>query len=95
MVDIDHSGEIDFSEFVMATVARDKLLTDDKLKKAFMLFDKDGSGGIDANEIKYHIGVGKTIEQNVWEGVLNEVDRNGDGIIDFNEFCIMMRELLQ
>jgi len=35
MVDVDHSGEIDFSEFVTATVNRNNLLQEDKLKLAF------------------------------------------------------------
>jgi Ca2+-binding EF-hand superfamily protein len=32
LVDVDHSGEIEFSEFVTATVNRNALLQDDKLK---------------------------------------------------------------
>jgi len=32
LVDVDNSGEIDFSEFVTATVNRGALLREDKLK---------------------------------------------------------------
>ena len=32
LVDVDHSNEIDFSEFVTATVNRGSLLQEDKLK---------------------------------------------------------------
>lgn len=32
LVDVDNSGEIDFSEFVTATVNRGNLLREDKLK---------------------------------------------------------------
>jgi Ca2+-binding EF-hand superfamily protein len=32
LVDVDNSGEIDFSEFVTATVNRNQLLQEDKLK---------------------------------------------------------------
>jgi Ca2+-binding EF-hand superfamily protein len=32
LVDVDHSNEIDFSEFVTATANRGNLLQDDKLK---------------------------------------------------------------
>ena len=39
-IDIDGSGEIDYSEFVMATMDQKKLLSQDKLKKAFKMFDK-------------------------------------------------------
>ena len=90
LVDTDRSGFIDFNEFVMATVARDKLLTDEKLKAAFQLFDRDRSGAIDANEIKHHIGVGKKVDEEVWNAVLAEVDLNGNGTVEFNEFAHMM-----
>ena len=46
LVDIDGSGEIDYSEFVNAAINRTKLLSTDRLKKAFGMFDKDGSGTI-------------------------------------------------
>lgn len=94
LVDTDQSGEIDFSEFVTATVARDKILSDEKLKRAFNMFDKDGGGSIDASEIKEIIGVGKNIDEAVWAEVLLEVDENGDGEISFEEFSTMMRQLL-
>lgn len=35
LVDVDNSGEIDFSEFVTATVDKQKLLQEEKLKEAF------------------------------------------------------------
>jgi calcium-dependent protein kinase len=45
-VDADGSGVIDYSEWVVATISKNKLLTDEKLKAAFSLFDSDGSGAI-------------------------------------------------
>lgn len=39
-VDLDKSGEIDYTEFVAATIDRKKLLSKDKLVAAFNLFDK-------------------------------------------------------
>lgn len=96
LVDTDHSGEIEFSEFVMATVRRDKLLSDEKLMAAFRLFDKDNNGCIDVRELKYHLGQAKRQgDLDVWAGMLRQVDENADGVIDFNEFAAMMRELIK
>ena len=59
LVDVDNSGEIDFSEFVTATVDKNKLLQEEKLKEAFQYYDADGSGSISTDEIKKVLGVGK------------------------------------
>ena len=39
-IDIDKSGEIDYSEFVMATINEKNLLTKEKLQAAFNMFDR-------------------------------------------------------
>lgn len=94
IADADGSGEIDYSEWVVATMDKRKLLTNEKLEVAFNLFDKDGGGSISANEIKEVLGVGKSIDEKVWNDIIKEVDGNGDGEISFLEFKIMMQKLL-
>lgn len=39
-VDIDRSGYIDYSEFVIAAMNEKQLLTNEKLQSAFKMFDK-------------------------------------------------------
>ncbi len=65
-VDTDGSGEIDYSEWIVATTDKKRLLTDEKLKVAFKVFDKDGGGTISSSEIKEILGVGKQIDEDVW-----------------------------
>ena len=40
IVDTNNSGEIDYSEFVTASINRQKLLSKDKLELVFKMFDK-------------------------------------------------------
>ena len=58
MVDIDGSGEIDFAEFVTATVSKEDLLTDQKLRVAFNYYDADRSGTISIKELEMAMGAG-------------------------------------
>jgi calcium-dependent protein kinase len=51
-IDLDGSGEIDYSEWVMATINKEQLLTPEKLSQAFQMFDNDGGGTISADEFK-------------------------------------------
>jgi calcium-dependent protein kinase len=94
VADTDGSGEIDYSEWVVATMDKKKLLTNEKLEVAFNLFDKDGGGSISANEVKEVLGIGKNIDEAIWNEIIHEVDGNGDGEISFLEFKTMMQKLL-
>lgn len=41
-----------FIEWIVATINKEKLLSKEKLKAAFQLFDTDGSGAISSEEVK-------------------------------------------
>lgn len=71
MVDINGNGTIDYSEWLVATMDRDRLLTDDRLKIAFDFFDKDKNGQIDIHEIKEAIGSKRSfVEDRVWQSIM-------------------------
>ena len=76
-------------EFLSAMIDTKKVITEDKLEKAFKIFDKDGSGKLSLEEIKEVFGGDKES----WKKVIEEVDLNKDGEVDFNEFKIMMMNL--
>uniref|UniRef100_A0A8C2MDH7 Calmodulin n=1 Tax=Cricetulus griseus TaxID=10029 RepID=A0A8C2MDH7_CRIGR len=58
-----------------------------EFKEAFSLFDKDGDGTITTKELGT---VMRSLGQNSTEDMINEVDADGNGIIDFPEFLTMM-----
>lgn len=51
-VDTDKNGWIDYSEFISATIDKRKLLSKERLKTAFAIFDRDDNGYISSQELK-------------------------------------------
>ena len=94
-IDYDNNGTISFDEFVKAAIDKKKLLTEEKLKAAFALFDRNGDGDIEAKELKEVIGDENNIDNNVWFQMIKEVDLDGNGVIDFDEFKDMMKKLIE
>jgi calcium-dependent protein kinase len=49
--DTDKSGVIDYTEFLAATMDQQMYMRDDYMRTAFNMFDQDGSGRIDKEEL--------------------------------------------
>jgi calcium-dependent protein kinase len=85
-VDTDKSGFIDYTEFIQASLNQKIMFSKSNLEQAFRTFDIDGNGIITASEIAEIFSHDFIGEDAVWQGVLNQVDKNGDGNIDLKEF---------
>ena len=59
------------------------------------MFDKDGSGIISADEIREVLCFGGTnsLSAEAVDAIIKQVDENGDGEIQFEEFVTMMTGL--
>mmetsp|Transcript_86316 Transcript_86316/g.222299 ORF Transcript_86316/g.222299 Transcript_86316/m.222299 type:complete len:508 (-) Transcript_86316:486-2009(-) len=93
-VDSDGSGVIDYTEFLAATLDTKSYLSEDICWTAFSVFDLDGDGKITQEELKQVLDNGQVEEvvgQQSSAQILKEIDSNGDGTIDFEEFMAMMR----
>ena len=62
-----------------------------EIKEAFDLFDTDGSGTIDAKELKVAMrALGFEPKKEEIRKMIADVDKDGQGVIDFTEFLDMM-----
>jgi len=80
-------------EFIAATMDARTFMKESYLRTAFNMFDTDGSGKIDSQELNVLLSGEEfkdiyTAEQ--LAEAIAEVDNNGDGEIDFEEFMQMM-----
>lgn len=82
-----NSCDINYSEFVAATLDDTTALDHGNCWTAFNVFDVDGDGSITRQELSQTLGV----EPRRAEELLGQVDRNGDGTIDFAEFLQFMK----
>jgi len=93
-VDSDGSGVIDYTEFLAATLDRRSYLQEDVCWSAFRLFDKNGDGKISPDELRSVLdddSVQDMAGAKAIAELMKEIDANGDGHIDFQEFMEMMR----
>ena len=81
-LDLDGSGEISYDEFLSAMIDGRKVVTEDRLEKAFKMFDKDGNGLLSIAEIVEVFGG----DEQYWTKIIQEVDSNSDCEVDFTEF---------
>ena len=97
-IDMDNNGYIEYEEFVRGAVSKERFINTKVIQFAFRYFDKDGSGEITFDEIEAVFKQSITNKSKVHENlkkIISEVDLNGDGIISFEEFAIVMRKMLK
>ena len=95
-IDEDGSGEIEFAEFCQLCA---KFLVEDpdietmkrELKDAFRIYDKNGEGFITMDTLRGLISeLLAPLTDEELDGIIAELDEDGSGTMDFDEFCEMM-----
>ena len=86
--DLNKDGNIDYQEF---TKMLQKRARKNKFLKAFQLLDCNGDGKISKDEIKSVIKqCGGTFFDEEIEKTIEDVDKDGDGYLNYNEFLNIM-----
>merc|ERR1719299_292259 len=85
-------GSVDFPEFLSLMSRKMKDTdTEEELVEAFKVFDRDGSGLINASEMRHVMSnLGEKISDEEMDEMLREADVDADGKIDYEEFVRMM-----
>jgi calcium-dependent protein kinase len=94
-VDADGSGVIDYTEFLAAALDKRVYMKENVIWTAFRVFDRNGDGHISQEELKLVLqddSVEKVCGDKAIADLLSEIDGNGDGMIDFEEFMAMMKK---
>lgn len=86
-VDKDNDGKIDFSEFL--TLMSRQLKNDsseDEIREAFKVFDREGRGVINAAELKHALTtIGEPLTDKEAEDLFKSADIGNDGLINYEE----------
>ncbi|XP_056684699.1 calcium-dependent protein kinase 10 isoform X2 [Spinacia oleracea] len=92
VADADGNGYLDYGEFVAVTIHLQKMENDEHFHRAFMYFDKDGSGYIDLDELRDALSdESAETDADVLTEIMREVDTDKDGRISYEEFVAMMK----
>jgi Ca2+-binding EF-hand superfamily protein len=80
-----------------ACIDRKVLRNEDDVKIAFKILDtnKDGTISLDDFDDLFNSYGGAKMENDVWETLLMEADKNGDGVVSFEEFKDAMGNMLR
>ncbi|CAG5112039.1 Oidioi.mRNA.OKI2018_I69.chr2.g6298.t1.cds [Oikopleura dioica] len=83
-VDLDNGGTLNFAEFLVLMVKQHGV---NGVQRAFLSYDVDGSGSITRDELKdWMTRHGRFLTRRQVQMMVDAVDVNGDGEIDYGEF---------
>ncbi|CAD8161306.1 unnamed protein product [Paramecium pentaurelia] len=88
-VDQNHSGRIDYQEFVLATIDQKKYFNREKLLMLFQQIDRDHSGQLSKLEVKKLLR-DMQIPKEKLDQLSQQLDQDGDGQITQEEFLQIM-----
>ena len=92
-IDLNGDGTIQFNEFVLVALHRDELHSQNKLKAAFEMMDKNGDQTISPDELLEVFSFNENFDIEMAREMIRQVDINADGGIQYDEFNMMMKNI--
>ncbi|XP_037090298.1 neo-calmodulin-like isoform X2 [Pollicipes pollicipes] len=87
-VDQEGTGQIEFNEFLqMMAKKMAGMESEEELKEAFKVFDKDEDGLLTVGELRHIMtSMGEKMSNDEVDDMIREADKNGNGKINYEEF---------
>jgi Ca2+-binding EF-hand superfamily protein len=85
-VGAEDTGVLDLADFILGVMDKKELLGSENLRKAFSVFDKNGSGYMKTAELKTLLKFDKSLDAEAINEIAAHVDEEEDGEIAIEEF---------
>lgn len=96
--DKKNKGNVNYNDFVKASVNKEKMLTDDNIRKFFNFIDSDLSGSISQTELKSQFGIKdeNTIKNTlIWEDMIEILQVEKDDDISYEQFKELLLNVIE
>jgi len=92
--DRNDTGQITYADFVdIMTQKMAERDPEEEIRKAFALFDDDQTGAITLKNLRRVAReLGEVLSDDELQAMIDEFDKNSDGVIDENEFMAIMKQ---
>jgi len=91
--DAEGMGWIDIADFLklMAKQIKEPVMTEEEIRSAFRVFDKESNGFISATELRHVLmGVGEPLQEEEMDELIRNAEVDGDGQVNYEEFVSRM-----
>jgi calcium-dependent protein kinase len=86
-IDVDGSGQVQYFEFLAASIEAHGYINEERLAEAFDRLDSDDSGSISVRDLREFLG--SEVSDEYLDKIIEEDDITKDRIIDYDEFLQM------
>ena len=92
-VDLEGTGKIRFSDFIVASLASKSMLSEETIRKTFTIFDTTNSGVIDKKSLQEALArTGRVVSDEEAAGIISEADVASQGHIDYLTFKRILQQ---
>lgn len=92
MIDAEGTGYVSFEEF--CSIVRKKIADDEEereMRDMFRILDKEKRGEVNTDELRWILkNLGDDLTASDIDDMIADVDTDGSGWVDYNEFCKLM-----